>query len=247
MQYSVRSTMDLPKTTRRILTLLTLQCDEAKPACTMCRRRSTPCDYSPSTSTRYRTPTQPDDGLPASPYYANGSDPAVSIATSSGYGSTPAFAPAPLPYAYHAPAKFAFDLFDMELWHHWLTVACHSFAHDDLGAVMWRNNISKYAFTHEYVAQLLLALSALHLGRTYSDRAADCIRRSAALQSIAINGMMAALADPHRSATALWIASMMLAFCSFGRGPQPGTWSEQKRHGSSQCAERTSLLPAACC
>ncbi|EME44554.1 hypothetical protein DOTSEDRAFT_172825 [Dothistroma septosporum NZE10] len=201
-----------------------VKCDEAKPACTNCRRRSTPCDYNTATSTRYRTPTRPDD-YSTNTYYGIGSDPVTFTEKSSSYGGTPALAAAPSPHVpYYPPVAFAFDIFDMELWHHWLTVACYSFADDDLGVVMWRNNISRYAFAHEYVAQLLLALSALHLGRTYSDRASNCIRRSASLQSAAVNGMMSALADPNRSATALWIAAMMLAFCSFGRGPQPGQY-----------------------
>ena len=163
--------MELPKSIMKVLTRL--QCDEAKPACTNCRRRSTPCDYHTSTSTRYRTPTGPEDGLSTTSYYGNGPDPITSTAASSSHGSTPALGAATLPHAYYAPVVYSFDLFDMELWHHWLTVACYSFADDDLGAVVWRKNISKYAFTHGYVAQLLLVRST-----ACDSRSARCVPRA---------------------------------------------------------------------
>ncbi|KAF2166973.1 hypothetical protein M409DRAFT_66473 [Zasmidium cellare ATCC 36951] len=90
---------------------------------------------------------------------------------------------------------------------------------------MWRDHIPKVAFKHNYVAQLILAFSALHLAREDRSREAVCVARSTALESAAISGMMDALSkDASSNPGALWVASMMLCFCSFGKGPQPGQY-----------------------
>lgn len=90
---------------------------------------------------------------------------------------------------------------------------------------MWRDHISKLAFKHDYVAKLLLAFSALHLAREDRSREAACLARSSVLESAAITGMISTLSKDNGSdAGPLWVASMMLCFCSFGKGPQPGQY-----------------------
>lgn len=90
---------------------------------------------------------------------------------------------------------------------------------------MWRDHISKLAFKHDYVAKLLLAFSALHLAREDRSREAACLARSSVLESAAIGGMVGTLSTKSSGAAGpLWVASMMLCFCSFGKGPQPGQY-----------------------
>lgn len=90
---------------------------------------------------------------------------------------------------------------------------------------LWRDHISKVAFQHVYVAQLILAFSALHLAREDRTREVACIAKSSELESAAISGMMEALSkDTGKDGGPLWVASMMLCFCSFGKGPQPGQY-----------------------
>lgn len=90
---------------------------------------------------------------------------------------------------------------------------------------MWRVHISKLAFKHPYIAQLILAFSALHLAREDRSREDACMTRSNALESAGITGMMDVLSkDGNSEAGPLWVASMMLCFCSFGKGPRPGQY-----------------------
>lgn len=122
-----------------------------------------------------------------------------------------------------------FEAFDLELWHHWLTVVCYTFADSLDGLPLWRDNIPKVSFSNSYVAQLILALSALHLARADRSRESMCFEKSNALQSIAISGMtqtgmihnFSPVSSP-AAATALWAASSLLVFCSFAKGPTRG-------------------------
>lgn len=91
---------------------------------------------------------------------------------------------------------------------------------------MWRDNIPKIACKHQFVAQLLLALSALHIARSEESERVSHIAKSNALQSEAMGGMMAALSEePDANRTsALFVAAMLLCFCSLAKGPSPGQY-----------------------
>lgn len=90
---------------------------------------------------------------------------------------------------------------------------------------MWRDNTPKLAVKHPYNSRLLIALSALHLAREDPSRSGPLLAKCNALQATAINGMITALSSNEPgSAGALWVAAMLLCFCSFGKGPQPGQY-----------------------
>lgn len=176
----------------RILTLRLRKCDESKPECRNCTRRSLPCYYNTAATTT----------------------------TTSNAASTP-----PVPAEEVTPSESP-NLEDLQLWHHWLMTVSSTFSNDASSLVMWRDNISKVALKHRFVAQLLLALSALHLARLGGDESISYMARSTALQTSAMDGMMAALSDePSQSrSSALFVAAMVLCFCSLGKGPSPGQY-----------------------
>ncbi|KXT02670.1 hypothetical protein AC578_1127 [Pseudocercospora eumusae] len=130
-------------------------------------------------------------------------------------------------------ASLGFDLFDLEIWHHWSTVVCYTLSED--GENLFLQNVHKIAFGNAYVAQLILAVSALHLARKDATRRLACITRSNAHQSSAINGMMAVMSDDtNKNCTELYMAACMLVFCSFGKGPQPGQYLAYSDYGEPQ-------------
>ncbi|PPJ56487.1 hypothetical protein CBER1_07626 [Cercospora berteroae] len=119
-----------------------------------------------------------------------------------------------------------FDLFDLELWNHWTTILRCSLTEDENGDIAWSQNVSQLAFAHTYIAQLILALSALHLSRMNEARRIECIARSNFLQSNAISGMMSVMesGNVNSNSNGLYVAACFLVFCSFGKGPQPGQY-----------------------
>ena len=212
----------------RLLTSAFRQCGEEKPACDNCTRRSASCSYGavPSTSTSTgpfvdHTALSSLDGL------SSNSPSSFGASGTSSPHLTDAFQETSLNIDSTRPATSgpSFDLFDLELWNYWSTTICFSFAEDNNSDVVWQQNITKLAFNHAYVAQLMLAASALHMSRHDETRQAQCIARSSSLQSSAISGMMSAMsAGTAASPTQLWVAACMLVFCSFGKGPQPGQY-----------------------
>ncbi|KAK4496409.1 hypothetical protein PRZ48_012389 [Zasmidium cellare] len=210
-----------------------VKCDETHPACNNCTRRSTPCNYPAGnvTSPRERPRSRPENDhhraslLAAADSRAPSSisvTPPLSLDNAS-LTLPPILSPTRPAVPPSSAAPF-FDGFDLELWHHWLSVVC-SLNTSPEEVPMWRDHISKLAFKYGYVAQLILAFSALHLAREDRSREAMCLARSNTLESAAISGMMDTLSkDASSNAGALWVASMMLCFCSFGKGPQPGQY-----------------------
>ncbi|KAF2213462.1 hypothetical protein CERZMDRAFT_39270 [Cercospora zeae-maydis SCOH1-5] len=129
-----------------------------------------------------------------------------------------------------------FDLFDLEIWNHWTTILRYSLTDDGNGDIAWNQNITQLAFKQTYIAQLILALSALHLSRTDESRRTECIARSNFLQSNAISGMMAVMESGNTSSnpTELYVAACLLVFCSFGKGPQLGQYLVYSAEGEPE-------------
>ncbi|KAF7188867.1 hypothetical protein HII31_09790 [Pseudocercospora fuligena] len=219
--------------TGKVLTIRTRQCDETKPVCQNCSRRSTACHFSSPGSTSHPTPppsTSPlDQHIPSIV-----KSPSLHSSTSSpqlGNGSNDAQVHTLPPI--HSVFSLGFDLFDLEIWHHWNTVVCSTFSGD--GGNLFLQNVHKIAFGNAYVAQLILAVSALHLARKDATRRLACITRSNAHQSSAINGMIAVMSDDtNKNCTELYMAACMLVFCSFGKGPQPGQYLAYSDYGEPE-------------
>ncbi|KAI5360179.1 putative zn(2)-C6 fungal-type DNA-binding domain-containing protein [Septoria linicola] len=216
-----------------------VKCGEEKPVCDNCSRRSTLCTYA-SHQSASATSTGPFvdhtalaslDGLSShSPSSFN-----TSAASSPHLSSVFQDTSLNVDQFVTAPAGPTFDLFDLELWSYWSTTICFSFADDDAGDIAWQQNITKIAFKHAYVAQLMLAASALHMSRHDESRKVQCVARSNSLQSSAINGMMGVMAaGTGTNPTELWVAACMLVFCSFGKGPQPGQYMVYSDEGEPE-------------
>ncbi|EME83826.1 uncharacterized protein MYCFIDRAFT_44351, partial [Pseudocercospora fijiensis CIRAD86] len=199
-----------------------VKCDETKPVCRNCSRRSTPCHFSNLTSTSHPTPSPSTSPLDQHiPIIVQSPSLRSSI-------SSPQLGNASIDLA-----SLGFDLFDLEIWHHWNTVVCYTFSED--GDKTFLQNIHKIAFGNAYVAQLILAVSALHLARTDANRRLACMTRSNAHQSSAMNGMMAVMSDnTNKNCTELYMAACMLVFCSFGKGPQPGQYLAYSDYGEPE-------------
>lgn len=245
----------------RVLTALRRQCDETKPECKNCTRRSTPChfpdsDGSPGLRGRNSAVLRPSPSLEgAAASHSRAPSPSRSPAPEfSGSASlrTSSAHPATISHVSESTqsSQYAFDLLDLELWNHYLSSVALTLTDHPEGLPLWRDRIPKIAHTTSYAAQLLLAFSALNLYRNGDPRSNALLQKSASLQSAAINGMMVALnEDRPGNAGALWVAAMMLCFCSFGRGPQRGQYLVGLVHHILQndvCADRVIGLQRRC-
>ncbi|EGP83227.1 uncharacterized protein MYCGRDRAFT_77156 [Zymoseptoria tritici IPO323] len=201
-----------------------IKCDEVKPSCGNCVRRTVTCRFrsnAPATrsedASAATTPSQHTDPTIVQLSF----DSTISTPTAHLIPSTASTPPIPSAAGVEIP-----NLFHLELWHHWLTTACLTFSDDDNRVGMWRETVPQLAVRHSYVAQLLLALSALHLARLQTVRRALCMATSTALQSSAIDGMIDGLAaspDSDRTSS-LFIAATLLCFCNLAKGPQDGQY-----------------------
>ncbi|GIZ48397.1 hypothetical protein CKM354_001145900 [Cercospora kikuchii] len=199
-----------------------VKCGEEKPACNNCARRHMPCSYTSSYPASKVSSVPGNNDVDSTPSHSitsfdnsAASSPIVidDLATSSLDTS-------------RSTASLPFDLFDLELWNHWTTILRYSLTEDENGDIAWSQNVSQLAFAHTYIAQLILALSALHLSRTNESRRIECIARSNFLQSNAISGMMSVMESGNMNSNpnGLYVAACFLVFCSFGKGPQPGQY-----------------------
>ncbi|KAM3413789.1 hypothetical protein BST61_g10473 [Cercospora zeina] len=198
-----------------------VKCGEEKPACNNCTRRDMLCSYALSHLLSRRSPAPGNNYVePPSSQSITSWDHRIA---SSVTGDPPiSDVNASRPTTSAAP----FDLFDLELWNHWTTILRYSLTDDENGDMAWNQNIPQLAFKHTYIAQLILALSALHLSKTDESRRTACIARSNFLQSNAISGMMAVMESGNTSSKPIemYVAACFLVFCSFGKGPQPGQY-----------------------
>ncbi|KFY24077.1 hypothetical protein V491_02297 [Pseudogymnoascus sp. VKM F-3775] len=112
-----------------------VKCDETKPNCNNCLKRSMQCEY----------PTLPppsSDKIPSS-----ASDKQVANSPESTYSDS----------------QLNLDLVDMELLHHYTTSTYHTLRSDPVQRTLWQMTVCEIGFSNEFVLRGILAIAALHL------------------------------------------------------------------------------------
>ena len=193
-----------------------------KPKCTNCSRRLLECCY------------QTTDGSKESRERPSGYASSMSPVSQSACSSDQS--PPPAQYAQLATndldplfsgldiSGFSyFDMFDLELLHHFAVNLALDIAETPPGIAFFRHKIPSIAFAHLYVLHAALAVSALHLARKDPSRKVQCLEKAEYHHSVTLTPMVEAMShSPDSIGTPLWICSVLLCLYYLAKGPQPG-------------------------
>ncbi|EKG12855.1 hypothetical protein MPH_10098 [Macrophomina phaseolina MS6] len=92
-------------------------------------------------------------------------------------------------------------------------------------AAIWRTTIPQMGFTHHYLLQLALALSAFQLARQQPERAAYLRNLAGQYQDAAVQRVTALLPGMNRdNCDQLYVAAVLISSLSFASGPTPGEY-----------------------
>ncbi|KFY76288.1 hypothetical protein V499_04014 [Pseudogymnoascus sp. VKM F-103] len=112
-----------------------IKCDETKPHCNNCLKRSVQCEY----------PTLPPTS--SDKILLSASDEQVANSPESAYGDS----------------QLSLDLVNMELLHHYTTSTYHTLRRDPVQRTLWQMTVCEIGFSNEFVLRGILAIAALHL------------------------------------------------------------------------------------
>lgn len=112
---------------------------------------------------------------------------------------------------------------DLEIWHHYCMNAGSWFKGD--GQDLWIHRIPDIGFKHPFFLHLVLSFSALHMARNDVSRKSQLIAVAEKHNSIGLRGLIGLLPrlkdDNYEVAM---VASMLISFCYFGKGPVEGEY-----------------------
>ncbi|KAA8917660.1 hypothetical protein TRICI_000196 [Trichomonascus ciferrii] len=111
---------------------------------------------------------------------------------------------------------------DLEIWHHYVANVVSWF---DDGQEFWIHRIPSVGFKNKLVLHLVLSFSALHMARTGSSRTSELLLDAEKHNSIGLRGLIDLLADLQGdNYEVAMLASMLVSFCYFGKGPVEGEY-----------------------
>ncbi|KAM0257282.1 hypothetical protein ACHAPA_011809 [Fusarium lateritium] len=119
----------------------------------------------------------------------------------------------------HLSLDSPLNIDDLQLFYHFITTVSLTFGDD----VLWRDKVSRLGFEHHFILHLMLALSALHLGRVRSTEAAKYEQLAEMHHSIGLRKVTDLL--PQINATncsALYIAVVLICNFSFAKPQKKG-------------------------
>ncbi|KAI0205092.1 hypothetical protein F4808DRAFT_273009 [Astrocystis sublimbata] len=124
-----------------------VKCDETRPSCRRCQTHGVRCEFD-----------YPIDGTaPRAHHEHNGRD-TLSI----NHLISPSVASTPESILF--PGTW-FSVFELELFHHYITSTSLTLACDPVARNFWRVNVPQLGFSHIYVLKGVFAIAALHLAR----------------------------------------------------------------------------------
>ncbi|KAL8917619.1 MAG: hypothetical protein Q9172_005760 [Xanthocarpia lactea] len=148
------------------------QCDENKPKCVNCATADVQCQYLASTNAP-STESDPSS-LPRSPASSNAvqfdGTSAVLTPSTVGHMSPP------------------WDIYDMELLHHWCTNTYSTMTDDHVQQLIWQTTAITLGFSYPFLLKQLLAIAALHMAICRPERRDFWHTRATELQSHALTG-----------------------------------------------------------
>ena len=150
--------------------ILLCQCDETQPHCRNCNRHGVVCSFARPLTVA--STSQVD--LAESPRSISGPESAES-----GVASNTAQNPPSLPSLPSRPMVTPFPstlaVFDLELLHHYTTSTCYTLSRSPAVQAIWRDEAPRIGFEMPPVLHTILALSALHLGKSDESRRERCL------------------------------------------------------------------------
>lgn len=180
------------------------QCDEEKPQCIHCLRHNIPCVYRQGS-------TAPRDTLSAEDLSPQSDSSWLSIGSEDYASPSFDFTSAPK----NAP-KDLFEMRDMALLHHWITVAGYSILNTHELDHYWHSVIPSIGFRHQYVIHSILSLSALHIAHSRPSDKEAYLRVAAEHRSKALDGFTKDLHNvSSENSSALFANSTLTFFYAF--------------------------------
>ncbi|KAH7360364.1 hypothetical protein BKA65DRAFT_183532 [Rhexocercosporidium sp. MPI-PUGE-AT-0058] len=215
-----------------------VKCDERKPSCERCVKHNIICDFAADNATPGSSTTHPQV-KPQRKFVASGyevSDPASSSATEADLSPLENLSASQTPsnsYLAQADNPGLFNAADLEIWHHYLMKTCPSFLGD--GLEFWQEKLPAIGFAYHFVLQLSLSLSAFHLARCRRERQEYFLSVAEKYHTAGLQGATVALASLNaENCEAMYSSAILVCFCSFARGPQPGEFIAFSTHGEAQ-------------
>ncbi|KAJ4989967.1 sterol uptake control protein 2 [Stagonosporopsis vannaccii] len=181
-----------------------IKCDEEKPSCLHCTRHNILCIYRHSARI-IRDVSSGEDSSPQS-------DTSCHFL---GHGDFAHVLPNDAKAPKNASDDF-FDMRDMALLHHWITVAGHGILKTQDIDHYWHSVIPSIGFKHRYVMHSILSLSALHMARANPSDRQGLLRIAAEHRSRALDEFTEDIhrAGPYNS-SALFANATLTFFYAF--------------------------------
>ncbi|KAJ5930880.1 C6 transcription factor [Penicillium verhagenii] len=148
-----------------------VKCDENKPGCQNCTRRDVACSFAevprPISSSHEQPTASPGSATP------------VALSLSPAHQSLDSQPTIPTNLQ-------GFDIFDMQLLHHFMTTTCYTLSRAPVVQAVWRDEVPQIAFTMPGVLHAMLAVSALHLAWSDPSKATACIAQAHRHHNVAV-------------------------------------------------------------
>lgn len=187
---------------------MSVQCDEGRPHCLACKRRSTECKYARADDLEQRLLDMRRR-------------PVVSkiMTTPSFESSLPAFGPTP------DQAFDRFDMFDMRLYSHFLTSVVPTLTEMPTQPLNWSTQVQGPAFNHPLTIHAALSLSAIHLSRCDASVSIKCAEKGVSCHAAALTLMIDILPalDDHNIGS-LFLGGVLLCIFNTAYGPRHGQY-----------------------
>ncbi|KAI1305719.1 hypothetical protein F5Y03DRAFT_384396 [Xylaria venustula] len=146
-RHPVRRPHSKSRTGCRVCKSRRVKCDETRPSCRRCQTHGVQCDFlfeADTTAARAHPDSSSRDAL------------SIHQLTSPSIASTPE--------ASRQPPTW-FSVFELELFHQFITSTSLTLAYDPTVRTFWRVNVPQLGFSHPYLLKAVFSIAALHLAR----------------------------------------------------------------------------------
>jgi hypothetical protein len=185
-----------------------LQCDESRPSCNNCKRRSVECVYgkiyhSPSANSGSVVSTSADSTAVSSTGTKE-DDLHDSTSRVTDQGSN-------------------INSLHLELLHNFTTSTCFTFTRDPVLQTLWRVNVPQVGLTQPFAMQMILAMSAYHIAHFRPSQKAFYVSNADILHDEAIRTVSTILPSiTDENCTGLWLFAVMTSIVACARPRKPG-------------------------
>ncbi|KAL1631135.1 hypothetical protein SLS56_004524 [Neofusicoccum ribis] len=203
-----------------------IKCDETKPHCRNCIKHSITCDFPEIMARKAASASQSPQGYAGSVSMPSStSNPHAPSVTTPGSVSMHTASPhmngdcIPL---LDDETHLSLNMVDLELLHNFVTSTCFTISQNQELRTLWRVEVPRLAFQHDFVMRAILAVSAVHMAHWKPDKADFYIARAIAQHKIGLRGPTTIL--PHvtqDNCSALYIFSALTAILSLAMPRKP--------------------------